>query len=331
MALHMNKKSPRHLAGSVELKEGTGPITAVCPCGEFVEIYKVDKTFRVKTPEAIDPEETNPNAPWVASPVDDVGSSNPIVARVLLQGHEILNSAPFEGEVNKDAATKHLHRCKESLLACEKTAKRVGYHIDRVVNEVTAQGISTDSGGRALNPFPQVPDLDSDCGTFLIQANRAIKLICELPQFFIVLKKADSNFDHLSKRLSTTVGENRPVVEFVKANASGVRYLIDLRNFHEHPKEKRTIVDNFRWMPDAKIRVPMWHLSGQEPRPIKEEMFSALEYLTQIAEAMLIHLVMHRMSKQFPFIVEEIPDKDIDVKNPIKYRLSIDLSKLRKG
>src|SRR3972149_7992770 len=138
----MNKKLPRHLAGSFELKEGTGPITAMCPCGEFLEIYKVDKTFRVKTPEAIDPEKMNPNAPWVASPVDDVGSSNPIVARVLLQGHEILNSAPFEGEVNKDAVTTHLHDCKESLVACEKTAKRGGSHIDRVVSEVNAQGIS---------------------------------------------------------------------------------------------------------------------------------------------------------------------------------------------
>ena len=41
-------------------------------CGEFLEMYKVDKTFRVKSPESIDPEETNPNAMWVTSPTDDV-------------------------------------------------------------------------------------------------------------------------------------------------------------------------------------------------------------------------------------------------------------------
>lgn len=65
---------PRHSAGSMELKEGTGPITAAFSCGSFLEIYKQDITFRIRTPEAIDPEELNPNAPWVASPVANVGS-----------------------------------------------------------------------------------------------------------------------------------------------------------------------------------------------------------------------------------------------------------------
>lgn len=120
-----------------------------------------------------------------------------------------------------------------------------------------------------------------------------------------------------------------PLTEFVNANADGVRYLIDLRNFHEHPKEKSTVIDNFRLMPDTRIRVPMWHLSDQEPRPIGEEMFAVLEFLIQMAEAMLIHLVMHRVSKKFPFCIQEVEDKDIDVKNPTKYRLSIDISKLR--
>lgn len=73
---HIKKKLPRHGPGSMELKEGTGPITTMCSCGKFLEIYKQDMTFRVQTPESIDPHETNPNAPWVASPVANVGSSN---------------------------------------------------------------------------------------------------------------------------------------------------------------------------------------------------------------------------------------------------------------
>jgi hypothetical protein len=82
----MNKKPlPRHAAGSFELKEGTGPITTMCPCGQFMEIYKIDKTFRVQSPKSIDPEGINPNALWVTTPVSDVGSKNPIVSRILLQ------------------------------------------------------------------------------------------------------------------------------------------------------------------------------------------------------------------------------------------------------
>jgi hypothetical protein len=65
------------------------------------------------------------------------------------------------------------------------------------------------------------------------------------------------------------------------------------------------------------------------PRPIREEMLATTEFLMQLAEAMLIHLVMYRVSKHFPYIVVEVPDTDVDPKIPIKYRLSIDPSRLR--
>ena len=165
--------------------------------------------------------------------------------------------------------------------------------------------------------------------TFLVLANRVIKHICELPQHFIPLDRTDSNFDFLGKRLEAEIGINSPLTEFVKSNADGVRYLIDLRNFHEHSKETRTIIENFSLTPDSRIQVPMWHLSNQGPHPIKEEMSATILFLMQMAEAMLIHLVMHSISKKFPFIIEEVPDDSVDLKNPIKYRLSVDVNKLK--
>ncbi|MCL9682574.1 type II toxin-antitoxin system RelE/ParE family toxin [Legionella maioricensis] len=65
-------------------------------------MYKVDKTYRVQSPESIDPEQTNPNAMWVITPISDVGSQSPIVSRILLQGSEILKAAWFEKEIDKD-------------------------------------------------------------------------------------------------------------------------------------------------------------------------------------------------------------------------------------
>lgn len=328
----MKKKKkvlPRHAAGSMELKEGTGPITAMCPCGKFLEIYKIDKTFRIQTPEGIDPDETNPNAPWVATPVDDIGTSNPIIARVLLQGNEILKSAMFERSIDKEAITKKLHSCKESLATCYKIANRVASNVDSVIKKVSADGIATDNQGRGLNPFPHVPELETECATYLVHANRVIKTICELPTLFLDLNGTDSNFDHLAKRLKRTLGEDANLTKFVDDNAIGVRYLIDLRNFHEHPKEKRTIIENFRLMPDMKIQVPMWNVTGDEPRPIREEMEVGVNFLVQMAEAMLIHLVMSSVVKTIPFIIEMVEESKIDPKNPIKYRLSVDITKLK--
>ena len=86
---------------------------------------------------------------------------------------------------------------------------------------------------------------------------------------------------------------------------------------------------NFGVLPDDTISLPMWYLSGKTPRPIGTEMRAGVQFLVQMAEAMLIHLVMHTVDKRFPFIIQEYEASDIDPKKPIKYRLSVDLSRLR--
>jgi hypothetical protein len=329
---HIKKNLPRHSAGSMELKEGTGPITTMCSCGSFLEIYKRDKTFRVQTPESIDPDETNPNAPWVASPVADVGSSNLIVARILLQGRRMLDSAMIDGPFDKDAAVAKLHACKESLLACEKVATQIATKIDAIVAQITEHGIACDNRGRGMNPFPQVSDLDFNCGAFMVQANRSIKLICELPTMFLELGRTDSNFDHLSKRLSELLGETSPIATFVRENADAVRYLIDLRNFHEHPKRVRTVIENFRVMPDGQIRAPVWYLEPSpqvDPHPIREEASAAVDFLRDLAEILFIHLLMHRVSKKFPFFIEQVPEDKISEEVPVRYNLTIDPTRFR--
>jgi len=103
----MNKEKilPRHAAGIIELGESTLQYTAMFSCGKFLEIYTADKTFRVQLPKSIDLTEINPDVPWVSTPTDNVGSKNPIVARVLLQGNEILNDSRLTASYNASPKT----------------------------------------------------------------------------------------------------------------------------------------------------------------------------------------------------------------------------------
>lgn len=83
------------------------------------------------------------------------------------------------------------------------------------------------------------------------------------------------------------------MMTFVKDNAPGIRYLSELRNCQEHPKKgRRTVIDNFKVLPKGSVAVAMWYVSGDTPRPVAVEMRGAIEFLTMMAEAMLIHLVM---------------------------------------
>jgi hypothetical protein len=60
----------------------------------------------------------------VAAVADNVGSANPIAARVLLRGQEILNGPVFDRPIDKQAVIRELHAIKEALLACQKVADR---------------------------------------------------------------------------------------------------------------------------------------------------------------------------------------------------------------
>lgn len=300
----------------------------MCSCEQFLEVYKEDMTFRVKTPETIDPDRTNPHAPFVAAVADTVGSSSPAVARVLLQGRDILEAAVFERKVDKAAVVQALHSCKESIVACEKVARRVASSIDGIIEQIRTGGVKRDRGG-ALNPFPQIIDLDSEATAFLINAKRAIQLICRLPATILPVPPKDTNFDHLAKTLEASVGRDAPVTEFVRTNAAAVRYLIELRNWQEHPNAKRTVVANFSVAPDGSLTPPMWHVSGETPSSIRDDMLAGVEFLVGIAEVMLIHVVMHAVDKRIPFIIVEVDREHLNPGLPIRYRLSIDASKLR--
>lgn len=321
-----DKWSRRKAAGGFKLEGGTGSITAMCGCKNFLEIYKKDATFRVRTPESVDPGKTNPDAPWVASMVDTVGSSSKVVARVFIQASDMFKIAMFDESIDKDEVICLLHECKESLVICEKAADRIAGQIDAIVEKITKGELGS---GRMLNPFPQVSELQGDATSYLISAKRAIRCVCELPSLFLGLPKKDNNFDNLGKRLEKSAGVSANVTKFVLANAQGVRHLIELRNYQEHPGKKKTVITNFDVLPNSMIRAPVWHVSGKEPLDLRTELRGSLDFLVRVAEEMTIHLIMAKMSKKFPFVILRNADEEIDPANPIKYELSIDVGQLK--
>ncbi|MFC5436741.1 hypothetical protein ACFPME_09260 [Rhodanobacter umsongensis] len=244
----------------------------------------------------------------------------------------MLNVAMIRGSIDKPAVISALHACKESLVSCEQYVQKVTDGINSIAKTITASGIPRDNGGRGLNPFPQVPSLDLECGNFLGQVNRVIKLVCELPLQFLPLSRKDSNFEHLARRLRGEYSAGHALIDFVEANAAGVRYLIDLRNFHEHPGKTKTIIRNFHVLPEGSVGPPYWHLQGEkssEPRAIAWEMPAVVEFMRDMAEAMFIHLLMCRLETNLPFFVEQVPETEINASLPIRYRLSIDFSRLQ--
>jgi hypothetical protein len=318
----------RDSAGSVELHGGTGDILHMIGLTHFLEAYKTDTTFRVQTPQTVDPQNTNPNAPWVVTRIDGVGASSLAVARGFLQGHEMLQQGVFIQGFNKDGVLNQLHACKEQLVICEQTANRLAGRIGEIINRIQAEGIGRDNHGRALNPFPQVQDLVADTTVFLIHAKRAVTEVTSLVAAAMDIQVQGANFRVLGDRLMAQLGADANLTKYVQAQEPMVKYLVDLRNQQEHPGAVRTIVNDFQVLPNGSISPPVLHLSDQEPQALHEQLRAAAGYVVRLTEAVFIHAIMARLACTFPFNVEEIAENAVNPQCPIKYRLSIDLSAL---
>jgi hypothetical protein len=77
-----------------------------------------------------------------------VGSQNPIVSRILLQGNEILKAAWLEKEIDKDEVIFLLHSCKEDLLICDQISKRLGSEIDKIISKIQSEGVASEKRSR---------------------------------------------------------------------------------------------------------------------------------------------------------------------------------------
>jgi hypothetical protein len=323
----MDPNAPRFAAASFELKEGTGEITHMYPSDGFLEIYKIDATFRVQSPESLDPEVTNPNMLWVAQLVSDIGSGNKIVARVFIQSIELLKLVLLPSHIDKATVISILHECKNLLLTCASVASDIETEVYEISKRIEQQDLPRDNLGRGLNPFPQVQELTDQSSRFLVNAKRYAQLITEIFNSFFQTEFHGPHFHKIRDWAKDNLVSDSPVYQLVKDNEPIFKYFIELRNCQEHSKkDKKTIVENFRLLPDLSIRPPVWHVTGSPHALIVEEMRCIVDFLLEFTELFLIQCILEKISDGIPYCVVVIPKEQRNKNCPIKYRLQIDPS-----
>jgi len=318
--MKFDKNAPRYRACSGTLEGGTGGITRMCPAVDFLEIYKIDKTFRLYTPESLDPEETDPNMQSTSKPSADVGSANKVVARVFIQASEAITNAPIADGISKDDVLRCMHRCKEFLLICEDKQVHIGKETSEICDKCKKGDLKTE--GNHIKDFPQVDRLEEYCGAFLSNAKLTIQTSAELVNAFYHTQFDGPRFDKVLKWSQSSIKHNEPFVQFLADVQPSLKHIVDLRNAQEHPKaNKMLIIDNFTLRPGNEITVPIWHITGEEPEPIHSTTAAIVDFLISTVESLFLHCLMDNIRSSFPFAVRVIPDTERDTVCPIKYRV----------
>ena len=293
----------------------------MCPTSNFMEVYKVDKTFRLYGPENLDPEEVDLNMKWMHTSAADVGSSNRIVARVFIQASETLDVAPLNKRICKDEIRDRMHRCKEYLLVCDARCQLVTHEVEQVI-QARKNGLPDGS-----TEFPQVSKLEESCASFLSSAKQTVQTLAEMFNAFYSTDFNGPRFDRIIKWAEVRLSHIPSFVDFLQQINPDLKQIVDLRNAQEHPHAGRElIIKNFVLIPGERIALPHWYITNGQRTTIHRDMADIIDFLVIVSETVFLKSLMDNIDDPFPYAIRTVDDSEIDPACPIKYIVEPDIS-----
>jgi hypothetical protein len=150
--------------------------------------------------------------------------------------------------------------------------------------------------------IPEVPNLDSICKSFFIQAKHIIQDVLSIANEFFGGQLKRSYFTDLMNLAKREFGEDGEFFLFLKDTNQFCQFIREARNCFEHDNpDKRAIVSNVRMNSSAQIVLPTFELIHPE-YPQKEvgvgfTLNTIFQTLVEFSETTIAHLVKTHLDK----------------------------------
>jgi len=314
------KKGRRYDAFTVNLGDDSGESKMCCSVDKCLEMYTTKGVYQIYPPESLDPKETNPDMPAMSKKVSDIGTSNWIVARIMVQNYQIIDSHGFLSQEMKMTAATHLRDIMNAILTCNEICNAITKRVSEVEQQVKSSGLK--SSGNVFDQFPTTDGLDEKTKLFLTQAKQSIQRIIDIFNIFYDSGITGPRIDQLIE-WSKENDIAAYIIDTLEQFEPVAKYIVDLRNRQEHPREKYTFeFSDFTILPTAEISAPLWG-KNKANRSIHKEMDVLVKEIVEFTEWLVIHLVRSKEKKNqmFELCVFKIPDEQMDLNCPIKFRV----------
>ena len=312
------KKGKRNAAFSVNLGDDSGKTMLLSPMEHCLEVFTTKGIYQIYPPESLDPKETNPDMPGMAKKVLAVGTTNWIVARVMVQNYRIGESCVFLLAGQKARFAQILRELMGSLLSCSEVYEYINSKVLAIERKVTIDGIQ--AKGNIFTDFPSTDNLEEKIAIYLTKAKQSIQRTIDLFNLFydsgISNPRIDKLIDWCEKNSIPT-----EIIDTLKHIEPIAQYAVALRNSQEHPsKTEKFAFSDFKILPSGEVSVPLWGIN-EAKHSIHKEMNAILKELVVFTELLVINLVLskEKESPLFELRVFQIPDEHQDKECPIKY------------
>lgn len=314
----------RDEAGSFGLpEEEKGEIITMIDFGEFMEVYTEQSTYKLMTPDSIDPKREHQNVPWVYTKISDFGASNPLVANTVIMTDEFLRQLYSNEDSNRIQIISKARDIKSVLLnyllSLQSLIDNSNAEIKKFIENENVMN------GKAHAYFPQLKGLDGYATDFLISAKRCIQEVSVMVNFFLPLKSKHGRIDKLLQEVKANHQEATTLINVLKEYLPMCEHIYSFRNAQEHAATTDTplIVNNFSFENGNELNAPKWGLQGQGLKYVYEEANEILSFLISFFEEVFLSCVslVFPVFQKYEIVFNENPVKE----NPVRYRLHLSL------
>ncbi|MEQ5971031.1 hypothetical protein U2J09_06775 [Serratia liquefaciens] len=311
-------------AVSFGLPEGeTGDILTMINFGDRMEVFTEKSTFKLMSPDTLDPERNHQETPWVYTKISDFGASNPLVANTVLLANDFLKQIFAGQDTKRFEIIQKVSDIRNILLECFISLRS---HVEELKKEIGKFESNKDKmNGKAHSYFPQIKNIDGFTTGFLISAKRCIQEISVLVNMFISLKAKHGRIDFLLKEVESEHAHAKDLIKVLRGNLPMCAHVFSLRNAQEHAatRDNPLIINNFSIENGLELSLPRWGVKGSSSSLIHVEADNILKFLITFFEEVFLSCAILSFPS-FPVYKIFFNDKPDD-KMPIRYNIHISL------
>lgn len=342
--LYLNIMFKRNDAFSIEIKnpdniEEVDPIHTSIVVDNELFVIKEKSIYRVMTADTIDPDHKHPDTKHSYEKIFDIGSSSPYLARVTIQFDEIIKFLSLPKKEHEKLLS-YLWQANRYLLNAfvidtflvEETTKLMPI-CDKIIEENKSKS--------SIPAFPQIPDLEGNVRTylnnaklFLIESFRLLNIFYKMPFGGKKIAHFNSHLEWVEKHL----GKDHHIVKMISRDLGWIRLISECRNALEHPEDGQEVkFRNLTLLPSNKFSGPGWSYDLTKKLNLKYDFVDLINDLSIFSHNMLhffeglfLISIDGKLADSKILALAEIPDKDISLNCPIKYRVTLKDACLKK-
>ena len=264
---------------------------------------------------------------FVLKQVADVGSANPIVARLSLQFSSILDFYQLDDEFKKSIFGILHNDIQKRLISCDKIATDIASEVEAAITALQKNGLNTQSAGWLVES-PHILNLEERLESYLYNAKSCLRDALKIYNKFFGSTFTEARFDKAISWAEKEFGDNDPIVKFLKVDHGlWIHKVVKMRNAAEHPGGhsghlhiKNFEVDTTSNPPS--IHEPLWYLNDEQPTPIRGDLHVFVNNILELTEDMVLSALSKQEKPELVAILE-IPENQRREEAPIRFRMGL--------